>query len=155
MLPILIRYFIFCFISAVLLALLEIQIEGKNGWAERLPTWRFKLKILDILPGLQKPITGYHTYFFFSVFFLMHIPFLFMKWDFHTEVIILSAYVLLTRWEDFFWFVFNPNFGLKKFKKEYISWHPDWFGYIPYQYVYSFIIWIILFLEGFRFINII
>jgi len=152
MLPILVRYFVFCFISAVLLALLEIQIEGKNGWAEKLPTWRFNLKFLDILPGFQKPITGYHIYFFFFVFFLIHIPFLFMRWDLHTELIILSAYILTTRWEDFLWFVFNPNYGIKKFKKEYISWHPDWFGPIPSQYFYSFIIWIILFLIGFRFI---
>jgi len=149
MLPVLLRYFIFCLISSVLFALLEIQIEGKDGWAEKLPTWRLKLKFLDSIPGLQKPITGYHIYFFCLLFFLIQMPFLFMKWDLHTELIILSAYFFITRLEDFLWFVFNPNYGIKKFKKEYISWHPDWFGPIPTQYLYSIIIWITLFLIGF------
>jgi hypothetical protein len=152
MLPIIIRYFIFCLISSILLSLLEIQIEGKNGWAEKLPTWRINLKIFNILPGLQKPLTGYHVYFFGSIFFIMHIPFLFMRWDIYTEIILISAYMLITRWEDFLWFVFNPNYGLKKFHKEHISWHPDWFGPIPTQYIYSFIIWVILFMIGFRII---
>lgn len=150
MLPIIIRYFVFCLISAILLSLLEIQIEGKNGWAKDLPTWRIKLKIFDILPGFQKPLTGYHIYFFSSVFFIMHIPFLFMRWDIYTEIILLSAYMLIAKLEDFLWFVFNPNYGIKKFKKEFIPWHPDWFGPVPSQYLYSFIIWIILFMIGFR-----
>jgi len=31
---------IYIFVMATVLALLEIQIEGANGWARNLPTWR-------------------------------------------------------------------------------------------------------------------
>jgi len=30
---------IFVFILSLIFALLEIEIEGKNGWAKNLPTW--------------------------------------------------------------------------------------------------------------------
>ena len=152
MLTILIKYFIFCLLSAVLLALLEIQIEGKHGWAEKLPTWRLNLKFFDKIPGLGGAFTGYHVYLFISVLLLMHTPFLFMRWDIHTEAILISAYVILTRWEDFLWFVLNPHYGIRKFNKKNIPWHEDWLGPVPLQYVYSFVIWILLFLFGFRFI---
>lgn len=149
----LLKYFIFCFITAILLALLEIQIEGSNGWAQRLPTWRFRLKLIDFLRGLQGDFSGYHIYFFISVLALLHIPFLFMMWDLHTELIILSSYVLLTNIEDFMWFVLNPHFGIKKFKKSEIWWHKDWLGPVPLRYIYSMAIWLALFLVGFRFIG--
>lgn len=149
---ILLKYFAFCLITSILLALLEIQTEGKYGWAEKLPTWRFNLKLFDSIPGLNGAFTGYHIYLFVSVLFLMHLPFMFMRWDIHSEAIILSAYMIITRWEDFLWFVLNPNFGLKKFKKEYIPWHEHWLGFLPLQYYYSISIWIVLFLYGFRFI---
>lgn len=31
---------LYIFIMATVLAILEIQIEGKHGWAKNLPTWR-------------------------------------------------------------------------------------------------------------------
>jgi len=31
---------VYFYIIAIFLAILEIQIEGKHGWAEKLPTWR-------------------------------------------------------------------------------------------------------------------
>lgn len=149
----LIKYFVFCLVAAILLALLEIQIEGKYGWAEKLPTWRFRLKLVDVLPGLQGDFSGYHIYFFTSVLFLLHIPFLFMRWDIHTELILLSAYALITNLEDFLWFVFNPNYGIKKFNKKYVWWHKDWFGPLPLRYFYLIFLWVVLFLIGFGFIG--
>ncbi len=149
---ILVKYFIFCLVSATLLSLFEIQVEGKHGWAEKLPTWKFNLKIFNKIPGLKGSFTGYHIFLFICVLFLMHSSFLFMRWDIRTEAIILSAYMLITNCEDFLWFVLNPYFGIKKFNKNNIPWHEDWLGPIPLQYVYSFIIWIFLFSFGFGFI---
>jgi hypothetical protein len=149
----LIRYFVFCLAAATLLALLEIQIEGRYGWAEKLPTWRFRIKLVDLLPGLQGEFTGYHLYFFISVLALLHIPFVFMRWDIHTELILISAYVLLTNVEDFLWFLLNPHFGIERFNKKYIKWHKDWLGPFPLRYFYSALLWTVLFLVGFRIIG--
>lgn len=144
-----IKYFIFCFISAFLLSLFEIQTEGKHGWAKKLPTWKISFKFLDALPGFRGPVTGYHIYLFTMILFLVHIPFLFMRWDLRTEIIILSGYALIAMLEDFLWFVLNPHYGIKKFKERHVSWHEDWVGPIPMQYIYVFIIWIALFILGF------
>lgn len=53
------RMLIFDLIVAFTLAKLEIQIEGKHGWAENLPTWRIKNKWTKIFWGNQA-YTGYH-----------------------------------------------------------------------------------------------
>jgi len=31
---------IYLFVVALVLAFLEVQIEGKHGWASKLPTWK-------------------------------------------------------------------------------------------------------------------
>lgn len=31
---------VYVFIMALVLAILEVQIEGINGWAKNIPTWR-------------------------------------------------------------------------------------------------------------------
>ena len=36
--------------------------------------------------------------------------------------------------EDFFWFVFNPNYGIKRFRPGMIKWHRDWLGPGPSYY---------------------
>jgi len=43
-----ISFFIFVLIASLLVALAEIQIEGKSGWAKNLPTWR-KIRIPRLL----------------------------------------------------------------------------------------------------------
>ena len=48
-------------ITAVLFALLEIQIEGPNGWASSLPTWRVENRWTRLFYS-SKPLTGYHLY---------------------------------------------------------------------------------------------
>ena len=37
-----IAFLVYILALAVILALWEIQIEGKNGWAEKLPCWRIE-----------------------------------------------------------------------------------------------------------------
>jgi hypothetical protein len=36
--------------------------------------------------------------------------------------------------EDFLWFVFNPHYGIKKFRKGEIWWHKTWWGPVPSLY---------------------
>jgi len=64
-------FFLFLFWLSFVLAKLEIQIEGKFGWAEKAPTWRLPPEhwISKIFFG-GKPATGYHTWLYIFVFLL-------------------------------------------------------------------------------------
>lgn len=137
----LITYFLLAITCTILFALLEIQIEGKDGWASKLPTWKIYFKNKNP----NTPLTGYHTYTWLLLFLIPHIAFLFIPWSFGKELVVISFYLFIIIFEDFLWFVFNPNFGIKKFKKEYIPWHPVWLGPLPIQYYFGFILWGIIF----------
>ena len=55
---------VFLFVYALLFALVEIEIEGPYGWAERLPTWFRVTTPAARFYGLfmrGKPLTGYHA----------------------------------------------------------------------------------------------
>ncbi len=142
-----ILYFGLVFLAAILFALLEIQIEGKNGWASKLPTWRRSNRFIRWILG-NKELTGYHFYLWLFIFSLLHITLIFLEWSLKKELILISFYILLLRLEDFFWFVLNPDYGIKKFKKEFIPWHSSWIGPFPTQYYPSFLIWAVLFIIG-------
>lgn len=135
---------IFILILSVLFALLEIQIEGKDGWADKLPTWKVKnpLKKITGLPHF----TGYHIYFWAFIFTLLHFPyFLELSFNFLNESKIIETFILILLSEDFLWFLLNPNWGIKKFLKEEIPWHNSKLFYLPKMYWIAFIA--ILFVE--------
>ena len=46
------------------------------------------------------------------------------------------AFILV---EDFLWFVLNPSYTLKNYKKEKIPWHKEWIMGIPKNYYFGFI----------------
>ncbi len=125
-------FFGFLILAAFLFAMTEIQIEGKFGWAAKLPTWRFKIKSTFFF--FNREITGYHTFIFALILLLPHFAFLFIPWSLRAEFFILSFYILLNPLEDFLWFIFNPGYGLRKFNKEHIKWHNYWFLYLPIDY---------------------
>jgi hypothetical protein len=120
---------LYIFLLATIFALLEIQIEGSQGWAKNLPTWRLKKQILG------KELTGYHLLIFSLAFLIFHFPYAF---DYQLTLIhelkILSLFFLFVVLWDFLWFVLNPNFPLKSFKKENIWWHKNWFLKTPIDY---------------------
>ena len=113
-----IAYFGLATLCATLFSLLEIQIEGKNGWAGKLPTWRMKPRWLRYMPGAWYELTGYHTYLWLLLLSLVHLPYLFIPFSWGLELLILSFYGLMLGMEDFLWFALNPHYGLKKFKKK-------------------------------------
>jgi hypothetical protein len=144
-------FVIFLLITSVLFALLEIQIEGKDGWAGRLPTWRKPINkkgVLGFLSDPNQPQTGYHTHLWAFLFTISHIVFLLTPWTIRGEIYVISYYCLLTTIEDFLWFVLNPNYGIKKFKKGEIPWHTNWFLGLPRNYWINYPIGIILYLFG-------
>ncbi len=123
----------------LLLALLEIEIEGENGWAKALPTWR-KNKTNAIF-GFLRNMTGYHLVLSIMNIFLIHIVYVgIFGWNnFMDELLIIAFYLFLTIYWDFLWFVLNPHFTWKKFRKEHIPWYTDsyWIMGFPVDYWYT------------------
>jgi hypothetical protein len=127
---------VYIFISALVFAALEIQIEGKNGWAAKLPTFRIKNKIMGV-----RPLTGYHLFFILFTLIIFHFPVFFLdKWSSKNEFLVLGSWILMETLEDFLWFAINPDFGLKKFnnKNPDLWWYKSWFLGLPSFYWYTF-----------------
>lgn len=134
-----IEYSIWLFVIAMTIALLEIQIEGPYGWAQKLPCWRpdphsFVAKNYRRVMG-EKPLTGYHIAIFSLGIIILHFPFSVTSWTLVKELEVFSAYFLLTVCEDFLWFMWNPHYGLRKFNPQAIWWHKNWIGLVPIDYL--------------------
>jgi hypothetical protein len=122
------------FVIALVLAHLEIQIEGPHGWAEKLPTWRWDT------PGVRrwvgKPVTGYHVCLVTCLLLLLHVPqFHGASWE--READLLSMFFFLTVTWDFLWFACNRHYGVGRFRKGQIWWFPAWTFGVPRPYFIS------------------
>lgn len=129
-----VKLFFWSILIAFILAEVEIQIEGKDGWAKNLPTWKIENKLTKLLFN-GGHITGYHFWMFLMILILLHFPFLFISWSISLEFKILASYSLLVTLEDFLWFVLNPYYGIKKFNSKNIPWHKNWIGPVPSNYI--------------------
>lgn len=122
-------------IAAFFFAKVEIQIEGSEGWAAGLPTWRIERHwLLNIFWG-GRAMTGYHAWVFPFMAIIFHFPiavFGMMSWKYEARII--GSLMVFWIIEDFLWFVFNPAFGWKKFGRENVPWHKYWFLYFPTDY---------------------
>ena len=125
---------------ALLFALVEIEIEGKDGWAMNLPTWyrrkSFYARVYAFLLS-GKPLTGYHAVMFFIPFVSFHIGLAFgQSWSWGLEARLIASYLVWNVTWDFLWFVLNPHFGWARFRKGQIWWHGGaWLGRMPIDYV--------------------
>jgi hypothetical protein len=123
-------------VAAVLFALLEIQIEGRSGWARSLPTWRVRNRWTRWFLG-GRTITGYHVYVHLFVLLVCHLPFLLAiaPFSWAAEFRILGFLFLFWVLEDFLWFVLNPHWGLHRFRPEHVPWHAEnWWWIMPRDY---------------------
>ena len=126
--------FIFCVIASLVVAKLEINIEGSEGWAKNLPTWRIKNRLTRLFVGNQY-FTGYHFWLIIVLLTFLQFPFFIgVHWGLSMELKIIGMFWLAVLMEDFFWFLLNPSFGIKKFNKKYAYWHLGWIGFIPTIY---------------------
>jgi hypothetical protein len=123
-------FLVFMVFMAAILALWEIQIEGKDGWAARLPTRRIEKGWVVRVTG-GRPLTGYHLFLTVFLIGMVHLPLFFTPWTWRLESLLLGYYLGMVLAEDFLWFVFNPAYGLKNFRKGKIWWHPSWWGPVP------------------------
>lgn len=125
---------LFAAIMAFCIAKLEINIEGKHGWARDLPTYRFSNWLTRLFIGRTKA-TGYHVWLNATVFTFAQFPFFIgYPWSLKIELQIIAAILIGIVFEDLFWFLLNPAFGWKKFEKRNAPWH-KWIGPVPAMYV--------------------
>lgn len=139
-------YFLGVFAAAVCFALIEIQIEGPHGWAARLPTWRLESSWLNrLFPG--RPLTGYHLWILVFSCVMAHLPFAFgMPWTWRGELRAIAFVLFFWVLEDFFWFLLNPHFGLRRFRPQHISWHSRaWWWIAPRDYFIGLVLAAILY----------
>lgn len=113
----------------------EIQIEGPNGWAAALPTWRIEKSLLQDLFWGGRPLTGYHAWVFAFMALAFHLP-VFMRGRFSLklEARILGSLMIFWIVEDFIWFALNPAYGLAKFDPASVPWHKHWLLGMPTDY---------------------
>ena len=144
-------YFLAVLLAAIALAKWEIAIEGPNGWATKLPTWRLSEKHwLSKLFVAGRPLTGYHVWMFIFVIILLHLPYLYVSFSWSTELKIIAFALLMWMAEDFLWFVLNPAFGIKNFRKNKIWWHAkSWWGIAPAEFFILIPLGIILYIISF------
>jgi hypothetical protein len=134
---------LFLFVYALLFALVEIEIEGPHGWAERLPTW------FRVTPGYArvyavlmrgKPLTGYHAVMFVLPLWSFHFGFFTgAPWSWAAEAGTIAAYLCWSVVWDLLWFLLNPRFGWRRFRREEVWWHDrtrgrNWIGRFPVDY---------------------
>ncbi len=118
-------YTIYLFILSLLLALIEIEIEGKNGWAAKTETFRKDLTKIRFIKKVtwSRELTGYHLFLNVFLVMLFHMPYFFgFPLTLANEFLILGYYLLFGVTWDFSWFVLNPFYGIAKFKKDQIPW---------------------------------
>jgi len=129
-------FIVYFLILAVFYAKLEIAIEGKFGYAEKLPCKKWQLKgALKRIVGDRKYLAEYHIWMMAVLLLFFHLPLWFTGWSFwRIELFVLGLFIIFLVLEDFLWFLLNPHYGLKKFKKGQVWWHPKWFWGVPSFY---------------------
>lgn len=127
---------LFVALLGLFFAMTEIQIEGVNGWACALPTWRIeKHWLLDVFWG-GRPMTGYPAWVFSFMFLMFHLVHaLSGRFTWLMEMRCVGSLMLFWIIEDFLWFALNPCFGLAKFSPQFIPWHKNWLISLPTDYV--------------------
>jgi hypothetical protein len=129
----------FMVFMAFILALWEIQIEGKDGWAAKSPGWRIEKGWAVKLMG-GRPITGYHIFMTLFIIGIIHLPLFFVPWSWRLESLLWGFYLGMLLLEDFLWFVLNPYYGIKNFRQGKIWWHRSWWGPVPAIYWFLLVI---------------
>ena len=127
---------VFWGLLALLFAILEIENEGKFGWAEKSQTWyrskEHQPKIIQLLLG-GKPLTGYHLFLFPLVMLITHAHFFMgVSWTLDKEFAALGIYFLWSPLWDYLWIVFNPHFSVSKIKEIW------WFKKEPTIFIFPF-----------------
>jgi hypothetical protein len=140
------KTFLFLLLMAFVHAKWEVQIEGKDGWAAKLPCWRLNVFFRKLLG--EKPLTGYHLWMMILFQTIFHGIYMFRVWSVGSEISLQGFFMLYFIMEDILWFIVNPHYTWKKFIKRDISWHKRWCGPVPSSYMVMGILGILLIILG-------
>ena len=147
-----VAFVIFLVIASLVMAHLEVQIEGAAGWAQNLPTWRIDNPLTRIILG-GRALTGYHLYFHMFIALLLHVPYALglIPISISAELRLLAFLVLFWLLEDFIWFLINPAYGWRAFRADRIRWHRHtWWVIMPREYWLAAPLGLSLYLLSFR-----
>ena len=127
------------YLWAFFLAGVEIEIEGGRGWAERLPTWWRRRGPIARVYGMfmaGRPLTGFHVFQLPLPLIVLQLPFLFgLHWTVGRELRTIAAALFLGVAYDFLWFVLNPAYTVRGFRRGKIWWFSGpWLGPFPIDY---------------------
>lgn len=115
---------IFIIVFSFLFAIIEIEVEGRDGWAKNLPT--------PHLTSDEKSLTFYHVYIFLFVFAAFNMIFFIrtqlLNW--RNVFYIFSMTLMFFFLEDMYWFFANPFHSILKQNE----WHV-YVGPIPLLYI--------------------
>jgi hypothetical protein len=136
--------------AAYLFARVEVEIEGDAGWAANLPTWRIEDHVLLDLFWGGRAMTGYHLWMFSFIGVFFHFPLFFMgQWSLQLEARVMASVMVFWIVEDFLWFIINPAFGWRRFRKQYVPWHKRWACGAPIDYWLFGAVSVLLFWYGY------
>lgn len=116
---------VFICVFAILYAMIEIEIEGKDGWARTLPT-----------PVILFHFTQYHVLMNILVLLILFKIYYRERKDIIKCIYVISLWFVL---EDTYWFILNPNYTLNRYNKENVDWH-CWCCGLPMGSIISFVI---------------
>ncbi len=127
---------------ALWMALVEIEVEGDRGWAERLPTWFRVTGPAGRAYGLianGRPLTGYHVFMATLPVIVLLLPFGYgLDVSAASLLMVLATYLAWVIAWDYLWFVLNPAYGLARFRRGNVWWYPGrWIGRLPADYYAS------------------
>ena len=125
-------------VFALVMAAVEIEIEGPHGWAEKLPTpYRVSGPLARAFGAVLggKPLTGYNLLMFTATLVAFHLPFAFgTAWTLVAELIVLAAWIAWSALWDLLWFLLNPAYGWRRFRPGSVWWHSRWRWRLPLDY---------------------
>ena len=105
---------VFTLIFATLWAWMEVEMEGKHGWAVNLPTacafygWTWYHVSMNVIV-----LTVMYYSLRFANFGRKHYQCMYY-------VLYVAAWFVV---EDFAWFMINPHYGIRKYRQRDIFWH--------------------------------
>ena len=106
-------------IYAILFSLLEIEIEGKHGWAKKLPT-----------PPIFYTLTTYHM--IMNIMVILTLIYSLYPNNIYVMIFYISAWFII---EDTMWFMLNPYYTITNYRRNNIPWLKDqnWYLGMPLQ----------------------
>ena len=120
----------------------EAVLEGYEGWAKDRKVWRFKV-------SRNHDYTSYHlvTYYILFPLVIIALPLLVAGFSWQLFWLLLASYLIGIIFEDFMWFVFNPERPFNKWNPKDTTWYP-WLVIkrfaLPVSYVVKFVIGVLM-----------